>query len=52
VLNPKTFTDVAEVVGCLNALEHRYEQAAAPFEWKFTRGDLALLMKKLADKPG
>ena len=31
--------------------ERRYEQAAAPFEWKFTRHDLALLMKKLADKP-
>ena len=28
-----------------------YQQSAAPFEWKFTRNDLALLMKKLADKP-
>ena len=33
------------------AFERRYEQSAAPFEWKFTRSDLALLMKKLAEKP-
>jgi hypothetical protein len=35
----------------LLAFERRYEQSAAPFEWRFTRSDLALLMKKLADKP-
>ena len=33
------------------AFERRYEQAAAPFEWRFTRDDLALLMKKFAEKP-
>ena len=35
----------------LGAFERCDEQSAAPFEWKFTRNDLALLMKKLADKP-
>jgi hypothetical protein len=30
----------------------RYEQAAAPFQWKFTRHDVALLLKKLAGQPG
>jgi hypothetical protein len=51
VLTPNDFTDLAEVAARLVAFERRYEQAAAPFEWKFTRHDLALLMKKLADKP-
>jgi hypothetical protein len=36
------------VQGRLLAFERRYEQAAVPFEWKFTRHDLALLMKQLA----
>jgi hypothetical protein len=36
------------VQGRLLAFERRYEQAAVPFEWKFTRHGLALLMKQLA----
>ena len=51
VLTPNDFADLAEVERRLGAFERRYEQSAAPFEWKFTRNDLALLMKKLADKP-
>lgn len=51
VLTPNDFTDLAEVQARLAAFERRYEQTATPFEWKFTRHDLALLMKKLADKP-
>jgi hypothetical protein len=31
----------------LHAFERRYEQAAQPFEWKFTREDLGLLMNRL-----
>jgi len=31
--------------------ERRYEQTADPFEWKFTRDDLAKLMRRLLDKP-
>ena len=37
--------------GRLAAFERRYEQSAAPFEWKFTRTDLAKLLERLADKP-
>jgi hypothetical protein len=48
---PNDFADLGEVEERLLAFERRYEQSAAPFEWKFTRSDLALLMKKLADKP-
>ena len=32
----------------LLAFERRYEAAAKPFEWKFTRTDLAKLMKRIA----
>ena len=51
VLTPNDFKDLVEVADRLAAFERRYEGAAAPFEWKFTRHDLALLMKKLADEP-
>ena len=51
VPTPNDFSDLAEVESRLAAFERRYEQAAAPFEWRFTRDDLAQLMKKLADTP-
>lgn len=51
VLTPNDFANLAEIEARLAAFERRYEQTAAPFEWKFTRDDLTLLMKKLADKP-
>lgn len=51
VLTPNDFADLADVERRLLAFERRYEQSALPFEWRFTRDDLALLMKKLADKP-
>ena len=51
VHTPNDFADLGEVEERLLAFERRYEQSAAPFEWKFTRSDLALLMKKLAEKP-
>ena len=51
VLTPSDFANLAEVESRLGAFERRYEQAAEPSEWRFTRDDLAELMKKLADKP-
>lgn len=51
VLTPNDFADLAEVESRLAAFERRYEQTARPFEWKFTRGDLAKLIDRLADKP-
>ena len=51
VLTPNDFVDLAEVESRLLAFERRYEQSAAPFEWKFTRHDLAKLMERLAEKP-
>jgi hypothetical protein len=51
VLTPNDFADLLEVESRLLAFESRYEQAAVPFEWKYTRSDLAKLMERLADKP-
>ena len=50
VLTPNDFVDLNEVERRLLAFERRYEQAATPFEWTFTRQDLADLMKRLAAK--
>jgi len=50
VLTPNDFTSLAEVEERLLGFERRYEQTAVPFEWKFTRHDLAKLMERLADK--
>lgn len=50
VRTPNDFADLAEVKQRLLAFERLYEEAAKPFEWKFTRHDLALLMKRLAEK--
>ena len=50
MLTPNDFTDLDEVERRLLAFERYYEEAAQPFEWKFTRKDLADLMKRLAEK--
>ena len=52
VLTPNDFTDLDEVEHRLLAFERRYEATAKPFEWRFTRDDLAELMKRLAEKEG
>ena len=51
VLTPNDFVDLAEVEQRLSAFAGHYEQAAVPFEWKYTRSDLAKLMERLGDKP-
>ena len=48
VLTPNDFTNSGEIEARVLAFQARYEQAAQPFEWKFTRNDLVRLMKKLA----
>jgi hypothetical protein len=47
VLTPNGFPDLAEVERRLIDFERRYEQVAQPFEWKFTRQDLAKLLRRL-----
>ena len=45
-----TCVNLAEVEARLLAFERRYEEAAKPFEWKFTRQDLRKLMDRLEGK--
>lgn len=51
VLTPNDFSGLAEVRDRLFAFQERYELMARPFEWKFTRTDLAELMARLAANP-
>jgi hypothetical protein len=47
VVSPNDYADVAEVEGRLLAFQRRYEQTAAPFNWRFTRSDLDRLLHRL-----
>jgi hypothetical protein len=48
VLDPNNFTDLGVLARTLNEFEHHWNEAAEPFEWNFTRDDLAELMQRLA----
>jgi len=47
VLAPNDFADTAEVARTLNQFEHHYNKIAQPFEWNFTKQDLAELLERL-----
>ncbi|MGI8657222.1 MAG: transposase [Candidatus Limnocylindria bacterium] len=47
VLTPNDFADLEAVEARLLAFQARYELLARPFEWKFTRADLATLLERL-----
>ena len=47
VLTPNDFTSLADVEHRLLAFQRHYEALARPFEWTFTRRDLARLLAKL-----
>jgi hypothetical protein len=49
VLSPNDFTDLLEVEHQLLAFQHRYEQTAAPFDWRYTKADLDRLLRRLDD---
>lgn len=49
VLAPNDFTDLDDLEQRLLAFQRRYEQAAKPFQWKFTRHDLDKLLQRLAE---
>lgn len=51
VLTPNDFASLQEVSQRLLAFQEFYEQAAKPFQWKFTRTHLQNLMSKLKQKP-
>ena len=46
VVSPNDFADIYTLEHQLLAFGRRYEQIAAPFEWKFTRHDLDKLLTK------
>ena len=48
VLQPNDFADLAVLARTLNEFEHHYNDVAEPFDWKFTRADLAHLIARLA----
>ena len=50
VLTPNDFTSLAAVEERLLAFQQRYESIAKPFEWKFTRRDLAVLLDRMTAK--
>jgi hypothetical protein len=47
VLTPGDFVDLAALQAALLGFQHRYETAACPFEWTFTRDDLTALLARL-----
>ena len=48
VLTPNDFATLAALEHYLMAFQHRYQLAAQPFRWTFTRADLHQLLAKLA----
>jgi hypothetical protein len=50
VVTPNDFTSLRELEERLLAFQLRYEQTAKPFQWAFTRADLANLLTKLKAK--
>ena len=47
VLTPNDFASLVELEDRLLGFQARYEQRAQPFQWRFTRQDLAALLAKL-----
>jgi hypothetical protein len=48
LLEPNDFDNLAELARTLNAFEQRWNEIAQPFDWRFTRHDLAALITRLA----
>jgi hypothetical protein len=49
VLTPNDFADLDKLAEGLISFQERYEQAAEPFAWKFTRHDLDRLLSRLLE---
>jgi len=47
VLTLNDFPDLAEVERRLLGFQRRYQQTAVPFDWRYTRADLAKLLRRL-----
>ena len=51
VLTPNDFGSLGELEERLLGFQSHYEAIAKPFEWKFTRSDLAKLLRKIPSSP-
>ena len=49
LLQPNDFGSTAELACALNEFERHYNEIAEPFDWNFTRHDLAALLARLAE---
>ena len=49
VLTPNDFESIFDLEDRLLAFQQRYQDLAAPFEWRFRRDDLRQLMARLED---
>jgi len=50
VLTPPEAESLADLAAVILGFQSSYEELARPFEWKFTRADLAKLLARLAEK--
>jgi DDE superfamily endonuclease len=50
VLTPNDFKSLSELEQRLIAFQQRYQETASPFQWTFTRKDLATLLAKIENK--
>ena len=48
VLTPDDFTDLDDLAERITAFEDRYNDAAHPFDWRFSRDDLDRLIDRIA----
>ncbi|MEO9036884.1 MAG: hypothetical protein ABI442_15330 [Gemmatimonadaceae bacterium] len=51
VLTPNAFESLFELEDSILAFEERYTAIANPFDWKYTRRDLARLLARLTAEP-
>jgi hypothetical protein len=47
VVKPADFADLAALADRLCRFEHCYNETARPFDWRFTRSDLAEMLHRL-----
>ena len=48
VVTPNDFTNLEQIAQRLAAFEDRYNAMAEPFDWRFTRDDLARMLERIA----
>lgn len=51
VLTPNDFRSLTTLASRILQFQHRYQRIADPFEWKFTRDDLARVIARLSATP-